>query len=452
MIKRIYIALMIFCCILAYGTGFAEVSPEEAAKLKSTLTPLGAERAGNEDGTIPAWEGGYTTVPAGYISGTPRPDPFADEKPLFSITAANMAQYAEKLSDGTKAMLKEYPEYRIDVYPTHRTAAAPDYVYENTLKNATRARTTSNGLKVEGAYGGTPFPIPKDGYEVIWNHLLAWQGERAEFTSQSWSGTSTGKKVFGTENIFYFAYPYYFREGSLETFDGDFWKNMIVTTAPPFKAGETILAIDPVDVYGQGRRAWQYLVGQRRVRRAPSIAYDTPNAVASGVTNYDEAMMYNGAIDRYEWKLLGKKEIYIPYNNNKNMLYPIEEVLLENYPNPDLVRWELHRVWVVDATLANGKRHTVPHRRFYQDEDTWTAVVIDSWDARGDFWRHHHSLPFIAYEVPAINNATCNFLKNLQTGQWSITRLMLNDMQWKKGENRGPGFHTPNNLSSMGVR
>ncbi len=169
--------IAITCCLFVPCLSPAAISPEEAERLKGDLTPMGAERAGNKEGIIPAWTGGYTTVPAGYVSGNVRPDPFADEKSLFSITAKNMDKYADKLTERTKVLLKAYPDYRIDIYPTHRTAALPQYIYDNTFKNATRAKTTNNSLSIEGAYGGAPFPIPKTGYEVMWNHLTAFWGE-----------------------------------------------------------------------------------------------------------------------------------------------------------------------------------------------------------------------------------------------------------------------------------
>ena len=150
----------------------ADVSAEEAARLKTTLTPLGAERAGNKEGTIPAWEGGLTRAPANYKNGDPRPDFFPNDKPVLTINARNMDQHAAKLSDGVKALMKKYPDFRIEVYPTRRTAAAPQYVYDNTFRNATRAKLVDNGQGVEGAFGGIPFPIPKDGYEAILNHRL----------------------------------------------------------------------------------------------------------------------------------------------------------------------------------------------------------------------------------------------------------------------------------------
>lgn len=151
----------------------ATATAEEAARLKTTLTPLGAERGANKEGTIPAWEGGLTKPAAGYKNGDPRPDPFPGDKPLLSISAKNMDQHAAKLSDGVKALMKKYPDFRIDVYPTRRTGAAPQYVYDNTFRNATRAKLVDNGQGVEGAFGGIPFPIPKDAYEVILNHRLA---------------------------------------------------------------------------------------------------------------------------------------------------------------------------------------------------------------------------------------------------------------------------------------
>ena len=127
--------------LLASPFVHAAVSADEVAKLKTDLTPFGAEKAGNKDGSIPAWAGGYTTPIAGDKVGGRRGDPFSGEKPLFSITAKNADQYADKLTDGVKAMLKKYPDsYRLDVYKTQRTAAAPQWVYDNTAKNAVRAQ------------------------------------------------------------------------------------------------------------------------------------------------------------------------------------------------------------------------------------------------------------------------------------------------------------------------
>jgi hypothetical protein len=386
---------------LMAGHAWAGVSADEAAKLKTALTPFGAERAGNKDGTIPAWEGGETKVPAGYKSGDPRPDPYANEKPLFSVTAKNMAAYDSHLSEGTKALLQKYPEqFRIDVYPTHRTAAAPQWVYDNTFRNATRATLKEGGDWIAGAYGGIPFPIPKNGAEAMWNHLLAWVGSSTLITYQNWIGLADGRRSLAAKGFNLVQYPYYDPAGSLEKFNGEYELLRVAQTEPPYKAGEQVLAVDSVDA---PRQAWQYISGQRRVRKGPTIGYDTPDDVTGGQMEFDEAFNFWGPLDRYDWKLVGKKEIYIPYNTAKVMNAPLEKQSGPVSLNPDLVRWELHRVWVVEADLLPGKRHSMPKRRFYLDEDTWGAVLTDGYDAHGSLWHVGMTMPFVVPEGPFVH-------------------------------------------------
>jgi len=175
--QHLQTVMMLILVMIWAPHGFAAVSLEEAAKLGTTLTLFGAEMAGNKDGTIPAYTGGLTRPPASYKLGSGiRTDPFAGETPLFSINAQNMSQYDDKLTEGTKAIMKRFPTFRIDVYKTHRTVAYPDFVIRNTAKNAVKAMTANDGLSVGGARAGIPFPIPKDGHEVMWNHLLSYKG------------------------------------------------------------------------------------------------------------------------------------------------------------------------------------------------------------------------------------------------------------------------------------
>lgn len=397
----------------------AGVSTDEAAKLKTTLTPLGAERAGNADGSIPAWDGGYTKVPAGFVPGNLHADPFPNEKPLFSITAQNMDKYADKLSVGDKELFKRYLDYRMDVYPTHRTAAAPQWVYDNTYKNALNAHTTNGGNTLAGAYGGVPFPIPKEGVEIVWNHLIPWEGEAAFYNLEAWVVTSDGKRVLATAADQTTAHPYYFKE-KLPDWDGDFWWNKQIATGPSFKVGESILIHDNVDWIGVGRQAWQYLTGQRRVRKAPTIGFDTPDFVMSGVGDFDEAFVFLGSPERYNWKILGKKEMYVPYNNNRFASLPYETVLGDHHLNPDTVRYELHRVWAVEATLAPGKRNVVARRIYYFDEDTYLALEGDSWDAAGQLWRHYYNLTLLCPEIPAVVGTINWGLYNFQSGAYVL--------------------------------
>ena len=350
--KIIAMAVVSLFCLNQFA--HAEVSADEAAKLKSSLTPLGAEKAGNSDGSIPAWDGVAPKSTSKTKSGFPG-DLYPDEKPKLQISSKNVAQYADKLSDGVKAVIAKFPTFRVDVYPTHRNGVAPQYIYDNTFKNATRAKLTANGQSVEGAFGGVPFPIPKNGKEVIWNHILHPRVESSEFGFKNIVGSADGRSTVAVRADNNNQMPYYFKDGSADKWNGNYLLARFVSTAPPFKAGESLVIRDEMDP-NNSRQAWQYLVGQRRVRRAPTVAYDTPDFVASGSNYFDEVIGFYGAPDRYDWKLIGKKEMYIPYNENRFFAGTESDSFVPYHPNPDKVRWELHRVWVVEATVGySGK-------------------------------------------------------------------------------------------------
>ena len=430
----------------------AAVSAEEAAKLKTTLTPLGAERAGNKDASIPAWDGGVTKAPAGYKSGEPRPDLFAAEKPVLSINAKNMDAHAAKLSDGVKALMKKYPDFRIDVYPTHRTAAAPQWVYDNTFKNATRAKLVDGGYGTEGAYGGIPFPLAKDGYEVFQNHRLAWIGSNLQTPVRVWVVTADGKRAMASGGVETMSRPYYNPEGSLEKFDGYAQFGKFSATEPGSKAGEAILALDNLNA-SVPRGLWQYLVGQRRVRKAPSVAYDTPDSVTSGIGLFDEAFMLFGPIDKHQLKLVGKKELYIPYNNNRAASAKVADLVTPNTLNPSQVRWELHRVWEVEALLAEGKRHVVPKRKYYIDEDSWQIILFDGWDAKGELWRTNFALTLLAPDVPALIGFVMWGGYDLQTGAYYMN-MASNELasQYKIVPPIPRSAFSPEELANEGTR
>ena len=430
----------------------AAVSADEAAKLKSELTPLGAEKAGNKDGSIPAWAGGYTTPIAGDKVGGRRGDPFAGEKPLFSITAKNAEQYADKLTDGTKAMLKKYPEsYRLDVYKTQRTAAAPQWVYDNTAKNAVRAKM--EGDLVTGAYGGIPFPIPKTGAEVMWNHQLYWRGTSWGFMVNQYQLTTDGKPVLTTEGVADLQMPYYFKDSSLEEFakSNEFWMIRLLNVGPPIRAGEAITG--RVNLDGDKVNSWVYLTGQRRVRKLPNPCCDTPTPSTAGVMSFDELGIWTGRIDRFDWKLEGKKEIYVPYNGNK-LLQPKTdaEVLAKSHLNPDFVRWELHRVWVVEASLRQGQRHQAPKGRYYCDEDTWMCLLADRWDAKGQLWKTLWANNFVAPDLPATVMGSFGF-NDLLSGAGFVGDLYnAKSAQYPIKERFSNSVFTPDAMAGEGAR
>ncbi|RTL52437.1 MAG: DUF1329 domain-containing protein [Rhodocyclaceae bacterium] len=431
---------------------FGAVSADEAAKLKSELTPLGAEKAGNKDGSIPAWSGGLTTPTPGFINGGRRPDPFAGEKPLFSINAQNVDKYGDKLTDGTKALLKKYANFRVDVYPTHRTAAAPQWVYDNTFKNATSAKMVngSAGPAPVGAYGGVPFPIPKSGLEVMWNHDLRWHGYAFHTSFKGYMATADGKRVpvveANNENLI----PYYAQHG-VEKFGGESWLIRSFNSGPPIRAGEGI--VGRLYTNEDMNSTWVYLTGQRRVRKLPNSCCDTPTPFSAGLVSFDEVNVFTSKKDRYEWKLVGKKEIYIPYNSNRTMAPTSNmDVVGEHFLNPDHVRWELHRVWVVDASLVAGQRHTSPKSRYYVDEDTWMAVLADRWDANGQLARMPFQIPVVAPDLPGVVDTTWG-VYDLISGSMFVNVLYNESKEQLKFVTSYPdAIFTPDGMVGEGVR
>jgi hypothetical protein len=382
----------------------AAVSDQQAAQLKSRLTPVGAERAGNTDGTIPPWTGGYTVNMPGYREGAPRSDPFAAEKPLFAISASNYRDYADKLPEGAKRLFEKNPDYRMDIYPTHRSAAAPDWVYDNIFRNATRAHAAPEGIAygIAGAAGGVPFPIPQNGDEAMWNHLLAFWGPARELTVSSYvvPQNHVVERASAYKEIADF--PYYYRDATPDSFGGYYFKTLHIAVAPAARVGESYLNWQPINTSRYNFAAWRLLPGEHRVRKAPGISYDVPDIDAAGFMSLDEYYMFFGGLDHYEFKILGKREMYVPYNNNRLYTCPVNEVLGPAHANSDELRYELHRVWVIDGTLASGKHDIVAHRRLYLDEDTWLAVYSDSWDDKGNLWKFGQATMYLMPDLPAV--------------------------------------------------
>jgi hypothetical protein len=389
------------------ASAVAAVSEQEAAQLGKNLTPVGAEKAGNKDGTIPEWTGGLTKAPADFKPGTGvRPDPYGDEKPRLVITGKNADEYKDKLNAVTYELLKRYPTMRVDVYPTHRPVVYPKKILDNTAKNAVSAKLADGGLSFDNALPGYPFPIPKNGYEVMWNHLMRYNGIATQCKYDAYNVDASGTATLSTSGVVYQEWPLV-APANLDKLvkpNDPFWLIRIDYVGPARRAGEALLVWDHVSPLAQPRKAWQYLPGQRRVKLAPDIAYDTPNPGVAGSLTYDDAFVFNGAMDRFDFKLVGKKEMFIPYNNYKANYFPgnAKNVTTPKHFNPDFIRWELHRVWVVEATLKPGKRHVYSKRVFYIDEDSWIAHLSDQYDARGQLYRGLVAPTAFSYDVQAM--------------------------------------------------
>jgi len=431
---------------------FAVVSADEAAKLGKSLTPMGAEQAGNAAGTIPAWTGGLTTAGAGFKTGNHYKDPYND-KPLFTITAANADKYKDSLTPGQMAMLKKYADWKLVVYPTRRSSSFPKGHYDETMANATRASLTEGGNGIKGTDGGVAFPIPKNGLEVIWNHLTRYRGEAY---ATNWSQAAVTRD--GSYTPVRFEYEFEFHYGSLTKPKAEREPNKLFNflqsvTAPARLAGNILLVHEYADQVKDPRRAWTYNPGQRRVRLAPNVAYDNPGTAADGLRTNDDFQMFNGATDRYNWKLVGKKEVYIPYNSYKisGNEMKMADVLKPGHINPDAARYELHRVWVVEATLKPGTSHVYSKRTFYIDEDSWMNVLQDSYDGRGQLWRtsEQHNINYA--DVP-MQYPTVEVHYDLQSARYLAMSLRNDEKTVYVPIKRSAADFSPNGLRRAGVR
>ncbi|MCA1789419.1 MAG: DUF1329 domain-containing protein [Thioalkalivibrio sp.] len=449
-------SLVRLACSLALIAGtfglWAQPTQQEIARLGKDLTPMGAEKAGNAAGTIPAWDGGIKTPPASYKPGQHYVNPFAGDDVLFTITAANVDKYAANLTPGQIALIEAYPTYKMKVYPTRRSASFPQRIYDKTIQNAKSARSVQNGYGVTGAINGIPFPIPKTGVEAIWNHLLRYRADSASRHIAQAAPTRSGDYTLVEFNDEFFML--YSMAGKTEKDLNNkilFFKQEVL--APARLAGGVLLVQESLNQVKEHRSAWLYNPGQRRVRRAPNVAYDNPGTAADSMRTSDQLDMFNGAVDRYNWKLVGKKEIYVPYNSYKlqDPKVKFKDILTPLHINQDLARYELHRVWVVDATLKNGERHIYKRRTFYLDEDSWQILAMDQYDNRDQLWRVSEAHALNYYNVPSIWTAL-EVHTDLQAGRYLAIGLNSEFNPPKFGIQRSLEDYTPAALRRSGVR
>lgn len=415
------VSLCAFAIAMFCGNSVAEITAEEAKRLGNDLTPIGAEKAGNADGSIPAWDGGIqSAADAGFPdfkSGGHHPDPYASDKPLFTITPGNVDQYADKLTVGHQTLFKTYDSFKMNVYPTRRSAALPQRIYDATARVATTAKLAEDGNGVTNTAVGIPFPMPGNGYEVIWNHILRYRGGHSVRNfgqaPMTRSGDYTLVKLLDDTH---FVYHDESTDPASNNLVGLFIQDI---KAPPRLAGTVLLVHETLNQHAEPRKAWIYNPGQRRVRRAPNIAFDTPGTAADGLRTSDQLDMFNGSPERYNWKLVGKKEMYVPYNaysaHSDKLKY--KDLLKPLHLNPDHLRYELHRVWVVDATLKEGTGHIYKRRTFYVDEDSWQILHVDQYDNRDQLWRVSEGHAINYYDVPVLWY-TLSVHYDLQSGRY----------------------------------
>ncbi len=455
MYRKLSIALVVGLLSVTFAfTGWTAATPEEISRLGKDLTPIGAEKAGNKAGTIPAWDGGITTPPAGYKKGMKLVDPYADDKILFTIDAANMDKYADQLTEGYKALMKTYPTFKMKVYPTHRSASMPQRIYDATKRIGATAELVEGGNGVINVGEGFPFPIPGNGLEVVWNHLLRWRVDMVDRKYIAAPVMANGSYV-GVHMRQRIDFNYSHAGQTDATLDNKILYYLETITAPARSAGRILLVHDTLDQEKEHRGAWTYNPGQRRVRRAPHVAFDNPGIAMDGLFTSDQTDMYNGSPQRYNWELVGKQEMYVPYNSYKlgSESLKYSDIIQAKHMSCEDARYELHRVWKVVGTLKEGTRHIYKKRVFYIDEDSWNLIAADYYDKRDQLWRVHVSHTVNYYDVPTIWTMV-DISYDLENGRYGIQYLSNDKPMWKFNEDAGleSKIFTVNSLRRSGRR
>jgi len=414
------------------------------------LTPVGAERAGNAAGTIPPWTGGITEPPAAYVPGEQEVDPFADDTPLYTITADNMADYVDKLSPGQQALLRAHPDsWYLQVYPTRRSASYPEWVYEAVEENERTATLLREGKGgVAGANVSSPFPVPDSGIEVLWNHNLRWRGIRVQRSFGQAAVTQRGHYTV-TIALQDFAFPYAAHPEDAVRIK---FPNMLLalktkTIAPGLISGDGALVLEPIDQTYEPRKSWTYSRNLRRILRAPYIANAYPAANTDNLRTVDEFDMFNGSPEEYDWKLKGKQELYIPYNAYRIHAQDLDydDVVMKHHINPQLARYELHRVWVVEGTLKPGLKHIYGRRVLYVDEDSWQIAVADNYDLDGRLWRTSEAHALNYYTVPVLWS-TLEVYYDLKQQRYLVSGLDNRRNPYRFSDSADPREFSPNAL------
>jgi tetratricopeptide (TPR) repeat protein len=421
------------------GVTMADRAGQSALAGPDGLTPIGAEGAGNADGTIPPWTGGLTPDhwPAGFVPGKLLNDPFAEDKPLFTITADNMGQYAQRLSSGHRELLRRHATYRMHVYPTRRSASYPQAIYDATQKNAGRAMLIGSDA-LSDARLGFPFPRPESGVEIMWNHRVRWRGNSVMATTTQAVVQASGTishQLRQTERVYY-------RYANLDDpVDLEQHNTLLYYLTWFSESGRSADFLALVHESGNSlkdrRSIWVMPPGIRRMFRIPPVGYDQPFPGSGGLYFVDMVDMYNGAFDRYVWRLVGKRELYIPYNGYRigDGSYRYRDLLTPGHFNQDAARYELHRVWVIEATEREGRSHSFGKRTFYVDEDTWNVVLVENHDRQGQLWRFQEGHLLALYDTQSAN-ALPVVTYDLKDGRYFASRLLA--------EEQPPQYDLPN--------
>jgi Protein of unknown function (DUF1329) len=442
--------------LMTAGGAMAKVSADQAARLGKDLTPMGSERAGTPDGMVPAWEGGLSAPPAGvkFNAKTDNlPNPFPGDQPKHTVTGANMGQYDQYLTDGYKALLKKYGSYKMKVYQSRRTCALPEYVYAALKANATNASLSADGDGISNFTVGYPFPIVNNAMELIMDKRFSYRGYKTtrQFAAAPVQSNGSYNLIsVQDEAIFRYANPAVKSSDQLNNIGLLYIAN---TIAPARLAGNVVLVHESINSAVEPRKAWSYSPGTRRVRRAPDIAYDNPGTNTDGMSTSDAFDGFNGALDRYTWDLKPRQVKYVAYNSYDILHTKYADMVKPSHLNQDVIRYEPHRVHVVEAKLKPGTRHVYARRVMYMDEDAKTVSTAENYDGRGQLWRVQEIPMVNAYHVPHCGTGAMEVVYDVLSGRYLALSMRAEEPPVNYfADELNEARYTPEAIRSLGVR
>ena len=441
---------------LVASAAMADVPANVANRLGQDLTPMGAEKAGSSAG-VGSWSGQRIDGSAllqGYDGGA-LPNPYASDKPLYTITAANAGDYDAQLTTGQKAMLATYPDtFKLNVYESRRSCTYPDFVYKAAKRNAEVGKVVDGGNGISESIMASPFPIPSSALEIVWNHTLRYRGERVARDFNYAAPTVTGDySLTYTRDEIVFSYSDAQNSRAEDLNNISIWF-VAYTSAPARRAGNVVLVHETLNMAKEGRKAWTYSPGTRRVRRAPNIAYDNPVTNGDGLGTSDQYDGYNGAPDRYDWTVAEKAEKLSQQNNYQAVLTPYEELLQAGHANQDVMRYELRRQWVVEGNLKGNARHIYAKRVLRMDEDSSQMSAGEMYDGRGELWRIQEigQAPDFRPEAQVCWTTGGEFTYDLLAGRYlGLAMKSGRPANFVTGlERLTPDYYTPANVRRLG--
>ncbi len=436
--------------VSVFVLSFVVLGSYSASFAAADISLVGADPGPNESGEIPAWVGiAGLQCPADYEKGDFLPNPYEAEKPLYRIDHTNVDKYKHRLSFGQVTRLKRHKRFYMNIYPAHRNLEyLPEY-YAATIETQKSVKIDEDNTLI-GFKGGVAFPHAKNGLEAAWNVRRMYTSDDA-MSSLVDRIVSPAGKIKKTIQI---AKVMTLGEGrithKLPNPNKLAQKIVAFYTYPADTAGTCFMAYSYLDSTKLDE-TWLYLPTLRRVRRAPSM---TGGGQIDGELCMDEnGQEFRGNVNDWTWKLHGKKEHYVAYNCFSIFVKgtkPEDECWAQDL-NPERLRYELHRVYKLEANAIEGLNHPYKKRVGFYDEDAWQPLLGDRYDKRGDIYRQFEAYTYADY-CEKMRQTMGYLYMNLVSGRYELFGGNLDENSQANMYNIGmeESFFTVQNMRRLG--